>query len=140
MLKRTAQKRTKRRRRSLRSLSLMVMSKRMSWQRKERSWMKDSWRRHEQKRFSRSEKGCAQPLQYAASFTAWWRNGKIVKNSSRSQKKSGLLWTRKERKQCIDRNAAASKYRCMRCGRSSKYMKMQGQCAGPKYLSKNLGK
>ena len=26
-------------------------------------------------------------------FTAWWRSGKTVKNSSRDQKKSGLLWT-----------------------------------------------
>ena len=29
-------------------------------------------------------------------FTAWWRNGMTVKNSSRSHKKIGLSWTRKQ--------------------------------------------
>ena len=33
-----------------------------------------------------------------------------------------------------------SKYRCMRCGKGSKWMKIQGECSGPKYLSKCLGK
>ena len=36
--------------------------------------------------------------------------------------------------------AAAGKYQCMRCGRGSKCMKMQGKCTGAKYLSNNLGK
>ena len=36
--------------------------------------------------------------------------------------------------------AEANWYRCMRCGRGSKYMKMPGQCTGPKLLSKGLGK
>ena len=64
--KRIAQRRTKMRCRVLRSLS-MVMRKRISWQRKERRWTKDSWRRQDQKRFSRSEKWYP-ALQYAASF------------------------------------------------------------------------
>ena len=33
--------------------------------------------------------------------------------------------------------AQANKYRCMKCGRSSKYMKMPEKCTGPKCLSKN---
>ena len=41
---------------------------------------------------------CMQPA-----FTGWW-NGKTAKNSSRSQKKGGPLWTRKERKQGIVRS------------------------------------
>ena len=36
--------------------------------------------------------------------------------------------------------AEAEKYRCMRCGRGSKYTKMPGKCTGPKYLSENFGK
>ena len=36
--------------------------------------------------------------------------------------------------------AEADSYRCMRCGRGSKYMKMQGKCTGPKFLSKILEK
>ena len=36
--------------------------------------------------------------------------------------------------------AEASKCRCMRGGRGSKYMKIQGKCTGPKYLSTNMGK
>ena len=36
--------------------------------------------------------------------------------------------------------AEADRYRCMRCGRGSKYVKMPGRCTGPKCLSKSLGK
>ena len=36
--------------------------------------------------------------------------------------------------------AEADRYRCMRCGRGSKYMKMPGRCNGPKFLSKSLTK
>ena len=32
-------------------------------------------------------------------------------------------------------NAEADRYRCVRCGRGSKYMKMSGRCNGPKFLS-----
>ena len=57
-----------------------------------------SWRRQEQKRFSRNEKRRTQLCSTQPAFRAWWRNRKIVKNSSRSQKKSGTSWIRKERK------------------------------------------
>ena len=36
--------------------------------------------------------------------------------------------------------AEADRYRCMRCGRGRKYMKMPGKCTGPKFLSKKFGK
>ena len=36
--------------------------------------------------------------------------------------------------------AEADKYRCMRCGRGSKYMKMPGKSTGPRFLSKSLEK
>ena len=35
---------------------------------------------------------------------------------------------------------SVSKYRCLRCGRGSKYTKMEGKCTGPKYLAILLGK
>ena len=34
--------------------------------------------------------------------------------------------------------AESNRYRCMRCGRGSKYMKMPGRCNGPKFLSKSV--
>ena len=40
----------------------------------------------------------------------------------------------KHRTECF---AEADRYRCMRCGKESKYMKMLGKCSGPKFLSKN---
>ena len=36
--------------------------------------------------------------------------------------------------------AEANRYRCVRCGKGSKYMKMPGRCDGPQFLSKRLGK
>ena len=36
--------------------------------------------------------------------------------------------------------ADANKFRYMRCGRRSKFLKMPGKCAGPKFLSENVGK
>ena len=47
---------------------------------------------------------------------------------------------REETKHRTEWCAEANKYRCMRCGRGSKYMKMLGKCTGPKYLSTNVGK
>ena len=47
-------------------------------------------------------KRCMQPCSTHPAFTAWRRNGKIVKSSSRSQKKGRILWMRKGRKQSIE--------------------------------------
>ena len=46
---------------------------------------------------------------------------------------------REEAKPRTEWCAAASKYRCMRCGRGSKHMKLQGTCTGPKSLAIILG-
>ena len=86
----------------------------------------------------REKKKCMQPCSVRQAFTAWWRNGKIVKSSSRSQKKNGYSWIREgdETKHRTEWCADAIKYRCMTSKRGSKYLKLQGQCTGPKYLSK----
>ena len=86
------------------------------------------------KRFSGNEKRCTQPA-----FIAWWRSGKTVEKSSHSQKKSGpsVDERREETRHRTEWCTAVSKYRCMRCGRGSEYMKMQGKCTGPKFVAKN---
>ena len=67
-----------------------------------------------------------------ASFV-WWRNGKIVKSSGPSRKKSGVsLISKSERMEHrTEWCAEANKYRRMRSGRGSRYMKMPGKCTGP---------
>ena len=55
MLKRIAQRRIRNRCRNLRSLSLMEMRERMSWQRQEHCWTKDSWRKREQRQPNKRE-------------------------------------------------------------------------------------
>ena len=44
------------------------------------------------------ERRCTQRCSVRLASVAWWRNGRTVRSSSRSRQKSGLLWTRKERK------------------------------------------
>ena len=58
----------------------------------------------------------------------WWRNRATVRSSNRNLKTSALLWIRMWK----------AKYRCMRCGRSSKKMQMQGACEGPRWLGKDF--
>ena len=79
------------------------------------------------------EKKCMQLCNMRPAFSAGWRS------SSRSQ---NIKWIfvdqkREETKQRTEWCAEANKYRCMRCGRGSTYMKMQGQCT--QYLSKIRG-
>ena len=47
---------------------------------------------------------------------------------------------REETKHRTEWCAEANRYRCMRCGRGSKYMKMSWTCKGPKFFSKKHGK
>ena len=63
----------------------------------------------------------------------------ISKSSSRNQKQSCFLWTKKveAKSHRTEWCAAANKYRCMKYGRSSKKMKMQGTCEGPRWLGNN---
>ena len=46
---------------------------------------------------------------------------------------------REETKHRTEWCAEAEEYRCIRCGRGSKYMKTPGKCTGPKYLSCRQG-
>ena len=75
-------------------------------------------------------------LQSAASihcFVEQWKGCEQLKPKSREKwifvdKKSEE--TKHRREWC----AEADRYRCVRCGRGSKYLKMQGQCAEPKFV------
>ena len=80
-------------------------------------------------------------LQYAASFhcvVEEWKGCEEIKLKPKEK------WTFVDKKRETNNRtewcAEASRYRCMRCGKSSKHMKMPGQCAGPKFLSTNFGK
>ena len=46
-------------------------------------------------------------LQCAGSFSVWWKNGRTVKGSRRSQKKSEFSWITKERRRNIERRPAS---------------------------------
>ena len=78
------------------------------------------------------EEVCA-ALQYAASFHCLveeWKDCGELKPQPNEQ----VISVEKKREETRDRTewcAAASKYRCMRCGRGSKHMKVPGKCTGP---------
>ena len=99
MSRHTVQRKKRKICRTLKILLQKATRRRMNWQKQEQSWMKALWRKEDQKLCSRSEKEVYAALQYAE-----WKNGRVVENSSRSQKKSGLSWTRKERRRNIERN------------------------------------
>ena len=79
-------------------------------------------------------------LQYAASFHCLvepWKDCQEL----RPKPKEKWVFVEKKSENTKHRTewcAEADKYRCMRCGRGSKYMKMSGRCDGPKFLSKRL--
>ena len=80
-------------------------------------------------------------LQYAASFHCLverWKYCEELKLKQR-EKLTFVDQKREETKHRTEWCAEADRYRCMRCGRGSKYMKMPGRCTGPKLLSKSLG-
>ena len=84
------------------------------------------------------EKKCTQLCSMQPDFTVWWRNEKIVKNSSRSQKKSGPLWSRKDRNK--GSNGMVRKCQQVSMHEVWKSSKKQEKRTGPTYLSKILGK
>ena len=45
---------------------------------------------------------------------------------------------REETKHRTEWCADAKKYRCMRCGRGTKHMKMPGKCTGQKFLTQSF--
>ena len=81
-------------------------------------------------------------LEYAASFHCLveeWQDCEELKPTPKEK----LIFVDKNREETKHRTewcAAVNKYRCMRCGRFSKYTKMPRKCTGPKYLSKPKGK
>ena len=81
-------------------------------------------------------------LQYAASlhcFVEQWKDCEELKPKPRG--KWSFVDKRSEgMKHRTEWCAEADRYRCMRCGRGSKYMKMPGRCSGPKFLSQSLEK
>ena len=81
-------------------------------------------------------------LQYAAFFCCLveeWKDCEEVR--PKPKEKWSFVDMRRERmKHRTEWCAEANRYRCMRCGKGSKYMKMPGGCDGPKFLSKRLGK
>ena len=81
-------------------------------------------------------------LQCAASFQCLVEEGKDC-GELKPKLKERWRFVDKKREEMRHQTewcAQANKYRCLRCGRSTKYMKMLGKCTEPKYLSKELGK
>ena len=81
-------------------------------------------------------------LQCAASFhcsVEKWKDSEELR--PKPKEKWSVVDKRRERmKHRTEWCAEANRYRCMRCGKGSKYMKMSGRCDGPKFLSKKFGK
>ena len=77
-------------------------------------------------------------FRYAASFHCLveeWKDCEELKPKPKEK------WTfvdqkREKTKHRTEWCAEADRYRCMRCGRGSTYMKMPGKCTGPKLLPK----
>ena len=81
-------------------------------------------------------------LQNAASFhcqVEQWKDCEELR-PKRKEKWSFVDKRRERMKPRTEWCAEANRYRCMRCGKRSKYMKMPGKCAAPKFLSKRVGK
>ena len=81
-------------------------------------------------------------LQYAASFhcsAEEWKDCEELK--PKPKEKLTLVDPKSEEtKHRTEWCAEADRYRCMKCGRGSKYMKMPGKCTRPKFWSKMLEK
>ena len=77
-------------------------------------------------------------LQYAASFHFLVEEWKDCGELKPKPEEKWIFVDKKseETKHRTEWCAEADKYRCMRCGRGSKYMKMPRKCTGPKLFSK----
>ena len=77
-------------------------------------------------------------LQYAASFLCLVEKWKDCEELKPKPKEKWIFVDKKseEAKHRTEWCAEADRYRCMRCGRGSKYMKMPGKCTGPKNCQK----
>ena len=78
-------------------------------------------------------------LQYAASFHCLVEEWKDCEELEPKPKEKWNFANKKGEapKHHTEWCATAHKYRCVRCGGSSKDMKMQGQCVGPKWLTED---
>ena len=81
-------------------------------------------------------------LQHAASFHCLLEKWKDCEELEQRPKEQWIFVDkqRKETKHRTNCCGEANKYRCMRCGRGSQYMKMQGKCIRPKNTCQNFGK
>ena len=81
-------------------------------------------------------------LQHAASFHCLVEEWKDCEELKPKPKEKWVFVDKKgeESKHRTEWCADSNKYRCMGCGRGSKYMKMTGKCTGPRYSSENFGK
>ena len=81
-------------------------------------------------------------LQCAASFHCVVEEWKDCDELKPKPKEKWIFVDKKseETKHRTEWCAEADRYRCIRCGRGSKYMKTPGKCEGPKFLSKKVGK
>ena len=80
-------------------------------------------------------------LQFAASFHCLieeWKDCEELK--PKPKEKWSFVDRRVRMKHRTEWRAEADRYRCMRCGRGSKNMKMPGTCIGPKFLTRSLAK
>ena len=57
---------------------------------KTRAMTKDSWQKQEQRQWNRKERRCTQHCSMRPVSNVWWSDGKIVKSSGPSRKKSGF--------------------------------------------------
>ena len=105
----------------------------MSWQKQGQCWTSESCYSEAGER-EREREAVYVALQYAASFHC------LVEEWKDCEEKWRFVDKRKERmKHRTEWCAEAHRYRCMRCGKGSKYMDMSGRCDGPKFFSK-IGK
>ena len=93
--------------------------------------MDDQWGRSEPAQSDRKDRRCMLRCNTQPAFTVCWRNGKIVNSWTFVDKK---MEATKHRTEWF---AAASKYRCMKCGRSSNKMQRPGTFDGPRRLGKD---
>ena len=80
-------------------------------------------------------------LQYAASFYCLVEQWKDCEELKPKPKEKWIFVVKKseETKHRTELCAEAGRYRCMRCGRGSKFMKLPEKCTGPSSLAKKLG-
>ena len=111
----------------------------MSWQKQEQCWTKDSWQKQEQKTMQQEREEVYVALQYAASIHCLVEQRKDCEELKPKPKEKWIFVDKKSEKSKhrTEWCAEADKYRCVRCGRGSKYMKMPGRCNGPQFLSKS---